>query len=133
MIFRFNKKDDYRVSYCFFNFYFFPFFKFSLEYVNFCSKMSSFFQVLANSGISPLVPPHSTLTAFSSQKSNLTQGGCSDEEEDRQKVVNTWTRRKCIWRWRRRVGMCTKVEACFRLVSCFCFTLLLVIVRFFYF
>nr|CAD2152606.1 unnamed protein product [Meloidogyne enterolobii] len=95
--------------------------------------MPSFFQLLANSGISPLVPPHSTLTAFSSQKSNSTEGGCSDdEEEEKHKFVTegkhkTWTRRKCIWRWRRRVGNCTKVEACFRLVSCFCFTILLVI------
>uniref|UniRef100_A0A915P5A7 PABS domain-containing protein n=1 Tax=Meloidogyne floridensis TaxID=298350 RepID=A0A915P5A7_9BILA len=74
--------------------------------------MPSFFQLLANSGISPLVPPHST--AFSSQKSNSTEGGCSDdEEEEKHKLVTegkhkTWTRRKCIWRWRRRVGNCTK-------------------------
>uniref|UniRef100_A0A915MTP5 Spermidine synthase n=1 Tax=Meloidogyne javanica TaxID=6303 RepID=A0A915MTP5_MELJA len=63
--------------------------------------MPSFFQLLANSGISPLVPPHST--AFSSQKSNSTEGGCSDnEEEEKHKLVTegkhkTWTRRKCIW------------------------------------
>ncbi|CAK5090646.1 unnamed protein product [Meloidogyne enterolobii] len=87
--------------------------------------MPSFFQLLANSGISPLVPPHST--AFASQKLNSTEGGCSDDDEEKHKLVNTWTRRKCIWRWRRRVGNCTKVEACFRLVSCFCFTILLVI------
>lgn len=89
--------------------------------------MSTFFQLLANSGISPLVPPHSTLTALSPHKSNYLEGGYSDEEEDRHKLINTWTRRKCIWRWRRRVGNCTKVEACFRLVSFFCFTFLLVI------